>query len=1015
MKSFNLTEWALRHKPLIYYFMAAVFFMGVYSYQQLGRMEDPDFVIRQMVVSAVWPGASAEQVEEQVTDKIEKKLQDTPGIDYISSYSKPGQAVIFVYLKETVPEKDVRPTWLEVRNLVNDMKNTLPSEVQGVYFNDRFDDVYGSIYALTSDGFTYEEMRSNAEKIRRELLTVKNVKKVELIGVQDEKVYIEIESSKLAQLGIDPSLIASTIASQNAMTPSGMVETSQDNVYLRFSGMFENLEDLKKIPIRANGRTFALEDIAKIKSGYADPMNPQMFYNGQPAIGIALSMDKGGNILELGNGLDSKISQIERELPYGLQIDQVSNQPKVVKDSINEFVKSLFEAVVIVLIVSFLSLGYRTGIVVALSIPLFIAGVFAAMYGLGIGLHKVSLGALIISLGLLVDDAIIAVEMMSVKLEEGWDRFKAASFAYTATSFPMLTGTLVTCAGFIPIGFAKGNAAEFTSSIFVVVSIALLISWLVSVLIVPLLGTILIKPKITEQNHDPYDKKFYQVFKNVLTWCLTKRKLVLSITVACFAGSIVLMSFVKSEFFPPSTRPELIAEMTLPRGSSIEATAEQAKKMAEHLKDDPDIVNYSYYVGQGSPRFVLTFDPVLPMDNYCQFVITTKDVEARQRLDKKINRLFADKFANVQGYTKVIQTGPPVAYPVMFRVSGDDHNKVRALAQEVGKVMADNPQLKNINYDWNEKSKVMHLDIDQSKARMLGIDSHSLALDLQTQLSGVTVAEFRQADRTIDIVFRLDAQNRKDLAAIKDMPVHIGKGKYVPLAQIANIRYEGEDGLIWRRNLKPTITVRADVNGTITGNDATAKIYDELQNLKASLPLGYSIEPGGYMEKSAQSTALLMQPVPMMIIVIITLLMLQLQKVSLAVLAALTAPLGMIGVSISLLLTQRPLGFVAELGILALAGMIIRNSVILIDQIEQHLKEGQAPWDAIINSAVLRLRPIMLTAAAAILGMLPLIASPFWGPMAVAIAGGLLAATLLTLFVLPVMYAAWFKIGSKTD
>lgn len=1013
MKSFNLTEWALRHKQLIYYFMATIFFMGVYSYQQLGRMEDPDFVIRQMVVSAVWPGASAEQIEEQVTDKIEKKLQDTPGIDYISSYSKPGQAVIFVYLKETVPEKDVRPTWLEVRNLVNDMKNTLPSEVQGVYFNDRFDDVYGSIYALTSDGFSYEEMRSNAEKIRRELLTVKNVKKVELIGVQEEKVYIEIESSKLAQLGIDPSLISSTIASQNAMTPSGMVETSQDNVYLRFSGMFENLEDLKKIPIRANGRTFALGDIATIKSGYSDPKDPQMYYNGQPAIGIALSMDKGGNILTLGNDLDTKITQIERDLPYGLQMDQVSNQPKVVQESIHEFVKSLFEAVVIVLIVSFLSLGYRTGIVVALSIPLVIAGVFAAMYGLGIGLHKVSLGALIISLGLLVDDAIISVEMMSVKLEEGWDRFKAASFAYTATSFPMLTGTLVTCAGFIPIGFAKGNAAEFTNSIFVVVSIALLISWLVSVLVVPLLGTILIKPKIEEQNHDPYDKKFYQVFKNILSWCLRKRKLVLTITVAFFAGSIVLMSFVTSEFFPPSIRPELIAEMTLPRGSSIAATAEQAKKMSDYLKDDQDIVNYSYYVGQGSPRFVLTFDPVLPMDNYCQFVITTKDVESRQRLNKKINELFVDEFDNVQGYTKVIQTGPPVAYPVMFRVSGEDHNKVRALAQEVGSVMSDNSHLKNINYDWNEMSKVMHLDIDQSKARMLGIDSHSLALDLQTQLSGATVAEFRQSDRTVDIVFRLDAQNRKDLAAIKDMPVHIGNGKYVPLAQIANISYEGEDGLIWRRNLKPTITVRADVNGAITGNDASSEIYSELQSLKASLPQGYSIEPGGYMEKSAQSTDLLMQPVPMMIIVIITLLMLQLQKVSLAFLAALTAPLGMIGVSVSLLLTQRPLGFVAELGILALAGMIIRNSVILIDQIEQHLKEGQSPWNAIINSAVLRLRPIMLTAAAAILGMLPLISSPFWGPMAVAIAGGLLVATLLTLFVLPAMYAAWFKIKQE--
>ena len=1013
MKSFNLTEWALKHKQLISYFMAAIFLMGVYSYQQLGRMEDPDFVIRQMVVTAVWPGASAQQIEEQVTDKIEKKLQDTPGIDYITSYSKPGQAVIFVYLKETVPEKDVRPTWLEVRNLVNDMKNTLPSEVQGVYFNDRFDDVYGSIYALTSDGFSYEEMRSNAEKIRRELLGVKNVKKVELIGVQEEKVYVEIESSKLAQLGIDPSLISSTIAGQNAMTPSGMVETSQDNVYLRFSGMFENLEDLKKIPIRANGRTFALEDIAKIKSGYVDPKDPQMFYNGQPAIGIALSMDKGGNILQLGTDLDNKIAQIEKELPYGLQIDQVSNQPKVVQESIHEFVKSLFEAVVIVLIVSFLSLGYRTGIVVALSIPLVIAGVFAAMYGLGIGLHKVSLGALIISLGLLVDDAIISVEMMSVKLEAGWDRFKAACFAYTATSFPMLTGTLVTCAGFIPIGFAKGNAAEFTNSIFVVVSIALLISWLVSVLVVPLLGTLLIKPKIEEQNHDPYDKKFYQIFKQLLSWCLRKRKLVLTLTVVLFIGSVGLMSFVKSEFFPPSTRPELIAEMTLPRGSSIKATGEQAKRMAEYLKDDPDIVNYSYYVGQGSPRFVLTFDPVLPMENYCQFIITTKDVAARQRLDAKINKLFTDEFDSVQGYTKVIQTGPPVAYPVMFRVSGNDHDKVRTLAQEVGKVMTDDSQLKNINYDWNEMSKVMHLDIDQGKARMLGIDSHSLALDLQTQLSGATVAEFRQADRTIDIVFRLDAQNRKDLAAIKDMPIHIGNGKYVPLAQIANISYEGEDGLIWRRNLKPTITVRADVTGGITGNDATAKINDDLQGLRASLPQGYSIEPAGYMEKSAQSTALLMQPVPMMVIVIITLLMVQLQKVSLAVLAALTAPLGMIGVSISLLLTQRPLGFVAELGILALAGMIIRNSVILIDQIEQHLKEGQSPWNAIINSAVLRFRPIMLTAAAAILGMLPLIASPFWGPMAVAIAGGLLGATLLTLFVLPAMYAAWYKVKEE--
>lgn len=1011
MKNLNLTEWALNHKQLVYFFVAMIFIMGIFSYQRLGRMEDPDFVIRQMIVSVSWPGATARQVEEQVTDKIEKKLQDTPGIDYLKSYSQPGKAVIYVTLKDTVNEKDVRPTWLEVRNMVNDSKSTLPQGIVGPSFNDRFDDVFGCIYALTSDGYSYEEMREQAEQIRRTLLGVKNVKKADLIGVQTEKIYIEMENSKLAQLGIDPNLIINTVKAQSSMAASGMIETSSDNVYLRVTGIFENIDSLKNLPIRANDRTFRLEDVAKIQRSYTEPMDPKMYYNGQPAIGIALSMDKGGNILTLGTDLDQTISQIKQDLPLGLEINQVSNQPGVVKESIGEFIQSLKEAIIIVLIVSFLSLGVRSGIVVALCIPLVIAGIFVCMQIFGIDLHKVSLGALIIALGLLVDDAIIAVEMMTVKLEQGWGKFEAACYAYKATAFPMLTGTLITCAGFIPIGFSKGSASEFTSSIFTVVTIALLISWFVSVLVTPLLGYKLIKPKPHEhKEQDIYDSKFYRFFRNILTWCLKHRKLVLGITVACFISSLFLLKLVKQEFFPPSVRPELIVEMTLPEGSSLKATEQEAKRFAEKLADDPGIDNYSYYVGQGAPRFVLTSDPKLPAANYAQFVIVAKDLEARETLNNKINTIFAEDFANVRGHVKLIQTGPPSPYPVMLRVTGYDHEKVREIAKQVSEVMMANPSLYDINFDWNEKNKVMHLSVDQDKARMLGIDSQSLALDLQTQLSGAAIAEFYEQDRTVGIVFRMDVQNRKDLANIKDLPIHIGSGKFVPLDQIAKISYDAEEGLIWRRDLKPTITVQADVRPDVTGNDATKQVYGDLAALRQSLPPGYHIDIGGSLERSQQSMEFLLKPVPVMIVIIISLLMIQLQKIPLMILAVLTAPLGIIGVSLAMLLTMRPMGFVAELGILALSGMIIRNSVILIDQIEQHIKAGETPWDAIIDSAILRFRPIMLTAAAAILGMVPLIPSTFWGPMAVAIAGGLLGATILTLLVLPTMYAAWFKV-----
>lgn len=1011
MKRVNLTEWALNHKQLVYFFVILTFIAGIYSYRQLGRMEDPDFVIRQMIVSVAWPGASARQVEEQVTDKIEKKLQDTPGIDYLKSYSQPGKAVIYVTLKDSVNEKDVRPTWLEVRNMVNDIKSTLPQGVIGPSFNDRFDDVFGCIYALTSDGYSYEEMREKAEQIRRTLLGVKSVKKVDLIGVQPERIYIEMESSKLAQLGIDPNVIISAVKTQNTMNPSGMVETSSDNVYLRVSGIVDDLTALRNLPIRVNERTFRLGDVAKVERSYIEPMEPKMYVNGQPAIGLAVSMEKGGNILTLGESLDKTVQRLQKELPLGLELNQVLYQPEIVKSSIGEFVKSLWEAIVIVLVVSFLSLGVRSGIVVALCIPLVIAGIFVGMQIMGIDLHKVSLGALIIALGLLVDDAIIAVEMMTVKLEQGWNRFDAACYAYTATAFPMLTGTLITCAGFIPIGFSKGSASEFTSSIFTVVTIALLLSWFVSVLVTPLLGYKLIKPKhMAEENKDVYDSKFYRLFRRALNWCLEHRKLVLSITAACFIGSIGLLNFVKQEFFPPSVRTEIIVELTLPEGSSITATEQEAQKFAQNIAGDSDIASYSYYVGQGAPRFVLTSDPRLPASNYAQFVIVAKDLQARAALENKINKLFAEQFENVRGHVKLIQTGPPSPYPVMLRVSGYDHETVRAIAQQVSDVMVNNPKLSHVNWDWNEKNKVMHLSIDQDKARALGVDSQNLALSLQMQLSGATVAEFYEGDKTVNIVYRLDSQNRTDLSAVKSLPVHIGSGKFVPLEQIAVISYDAEEGLIWRRDLKPTITIQAEVLPGITGNDATKQVYGELKSLQDNLPAGYSIDIGGSLERSKSSMEFLLQPVPVMIVLIVILLMFQLQKMSLMVLTLLTAPLGIIGVSLSMLLTLRPMGFVAELGILALSGMIIRNSVILIDQIEQHIKAGEAPWEAIINSAVLRFRPIMLTAAAAILGMVPLIPSTFWGPMAVAIAGGLLGATILTLLVLPTMYAVAFKV-----
>ena len=1012
----NLTELSLKHRALVWYFIIMTAIGGLVAYFQLGRMEDPQFTIRQMVITAAWPGATAEEMQEQVTDKLEKRLQDTPGLDSINSETREGQTVIYVKLKDTVQKDQIRPTWRDARNFCEDVKKDLPEGVYGPYYNDRFDDVYGSIYAVTGDGYNYEEMREYAEKTRRMLLNVPSVQKVELIGVQPEKVYVEIQKDKLAELGISPQVIANSLKTQNAMTASGEVETESNNVYLRVSGMFEDVEAIREMPINANGKVFRLGDIATVERRFVDPAKPKMFYNGEPAIGIAVSMENGGNILQLGEDLKAKIGEIQQEVPIGIEVHQVSDQPKVVDQSIHDFVKTLVEAIVIVLAVSFLSLGVRTGMVVAGCIPLVLCAVFLIMYALNIDLHKVSLGALIIALGLLVDDAIIAVEMMSVKLELGLNRFEAACYAFRATAKPMLTGTLITCSGFIPVAFSKGMASEFCQALFPVIGAALLISWLVSVMVAPLFGYHLIRVEVKKDEDgkiDPYQSKFYTMFRKVLVWFLEHRKLVLGVTAALFVVSVGMMKFIKQEFFPTSTRPEILIEMKLPEGSSMAASQEVCDRMSSWLQDRQELLsNYSYYVGRYAPRFVLTVNPKAETDNAAQFVLVAKDTASREKLTEELNQAFNEEFADVRAKIQFIQTGPPADYPVMLRVTGYTTEQTKELAEQVADIVAKDPNNYNVNTSWGDKSKVMHLELDQDKLRSLGVSSQSVSQQIYTAVTGAKAAEFYKGDRTIDIDLRLADENRKDLAQMKSLPIYLGQAGYVPLEQIAKISYDAEDGFIERRNLMPTITVQADVHDG-TANDATKKAYEATEQLRKDLPFGCSIEPAGALEDSNKSVGFLLQPVPVMIFIIMTLLMFQLGSAKQMILTVLTAPLGLIGVSWGMLLTGSAMGFVAELGILALFGMIIRNSVILIDQIQKHLADGETPWDAVIDSAILRFRPIMLTAAAAILGMLPLMASTFWGPMAVAIASGLLVATVLTLLVLPTMYAVAYKVSNR--
>ncbi len=1009
----NLTEVSLKNQSLVWYFIVVTAIGGIFSYFQLGRMEDPAFTIREMVISAAWPGASAEEMQNQVTDKLEKRLQDVPHLDYLLSETRAGQTVIYIELEDDFPKEEIRPIWRDVRNFCEDIKSDFPEGVYGPFYDDRFDDVFGSVYAITGDGFSYEEMRQKAEEVRQMLLAIKNVQKVELLGVQPEKIYVEIESTKLAELGISPQVILATLQQQNQMQAAASVETDSDKVFLRITGQFSNLTEIKNLPINAAGKIFRLGDIAKIERRTIEPAEPKMFFNGEPAIGIAVSMKDGGNILELGEELKNLMAQVQNELPVGLEISQVFNQPQVVENSIGEFVETLILAIVIVLAVSFASLGVRTGLVVAGCIPLVLAGVFVIMFAVGIDLHKISLGSLIIALGLLVDDAIIAVEMMSVQLERGLSRFDAACHAFKATAKPMLTGTLITCAGFIPVAFADGMASEFCNALFPVISTALLLSWIVSVMVAPLYGYHIIKVEVKKDSSGEikqYDSRFYKIFRAVLEKFLIYRKIVIAATILIFVASINAFDYVAEEFFPPSIRPEIIVDMNLPNGSSLKATEIDTQNFSDFLQKNSELIeNYSYYVGMCGPRFVLTFDPVADSDNHGQFIIVAKSLEARETLSELITKELEKNFPNVQSNLFYIQTGPPADFPVMLRVSAPTISQTKELAQKVAAIVAEDKNNFNVHLDWNEDSKILKLELDQDKIRALGLSTQDVAQILYTEITGATAAQFYTGDRTIDIDLRLVENDRNKLSELQNLPIYLGEAGYVNLSQIAKISFDAEDGFIKRRNLRPTISVMANILSG-TPNDATERAYNATAELRANLPLGCKIEVEGALEDSDDSLGNLAKPVPAMIFIIMTLLMFQLGNAKQMILTLLTAPLGLIGVAWGMLLTGFSLGFVAYLGILALSGMIIRNSVILIDQINKHVADGEKLWDAIIDSAILRFRPIMLTAAAAILGMIPLMMSNFWGPMAIAIASGLLVATVLTLLVLPAMYAAAYHV-----
>lgn len=1016
MKGLNLAEWAIRHKQIVYFFIIAIITGGLWSYFHLGRSEDPDFTIRQAVVTAAWPGASAQQITQQVTDPLEKKLQDTKGLDYIKSFTHDGKTVIYVNLKDSVPKEEMQTRWHEIRNLVNDEWGSLPSGVMGPYINDRFDDVYGSIYAVTGDGFSYEEKRKYAENIRRRLTGVEDVQKVELLGVQKQEIYVEMDQNKLASFGMRPSDVFAILQQQGAMMPAGMIHTDSRNVAIRVEGLLDTVESLKELPIHVGERSFHLGDVASVTQMYADPETSLMYFNGKPAVGIAVSMAPGGNNLVLGKNLEREIEKEKAELPAGLDIEQVADQPSVVNDSIHEFTKSLLEAIVIVMAASFLSLGFWSGIVLALCIPVVVCASFIYMKWQGIDLHIVSLGTLIVSLGLLVDDAIIVIEMMQVKLEEGMDRLAAAQAAYKGCAKPMLAGTLITAAGFIPVGFAAGQTAEYVGAFFWVIASTLLLSWVASIFVSPVLGYRFIRVKAGEKK-SAFADRAYRLFYKAIAWCIRFKKTVIIGTAAIFAGTVALIPFVNQEFFPDSVRPEIILDVNLPSGASIKETKEVMAGIADNLYGDNRVSSFSTYVGDSAPRFILLFDPLAPEDSHGQMILVARDSKVRDSLRDDTLAFIAEQYPDARAHARLITTGPPAEYPIMLRLSGKNVEDTAKFAKEAAALVSQYPGMKNVSMDWPEETPVVRLKIDQDKVRKLGGDNYSISRDLYVKLSGYKVAESYQGNQLVPISFRLEGSNAARLADLSSLPVHVGSGRYVPLGEIADISYENETSTIWRRDLHPTITIRGEAGGDKTADSVVNELYDRtFKDFREHLPDGYTLEKGGAIENSEKSVQYLAAPVPIMIFLILMILMFELDKIPLMVIAGITGPLGLIGAILSLFLTRQPMGFVSIVGMLALSGMVVRNSIILLDQIRQHLADGKKPYDAVIESAALRFRPIMLSSVTDVLGFVPLIPSPFWRPLAVSFIGGLLLATAIGLLVVPALYCWYYKVeGPKAS
>lgn len=1037
---FNLSEWALKNKGIILYFMLLLGIVGIMSYSKLSQSEDPPFTFKVMVVQTYWPGATAKEVSTLVTDRIEKELMTTGQYDRIMAYSRPGESLVTFVAKDSLPSSAIPDVWYNVRKKVNDIRTQLPSGVQGPFFNDEFGDTFGNIYVLTGKDFDYAVMKEYADRLQLQLQRVKDVSKVNLVGLQDQKIWIELSNTKAVQLGVPVTVIQEAIQKQNDMAGAGFFETGTDRIQIRVSGHLHSVDDLKKMPLLVGDRTIQLGDVAEVYRGFSEPAQPRMRFMGENGIGIAVSMRKGGDIIALGKNLETEFNRLQKSLPLGMKLQKVSDQPVAVQRSIQEFLKVLAEAVIIVLLVSFFSLGFRTGLVVALSIPLVLAMTFAGMNLFDVGLHKISLGALILALGLLVDDAIIAVEMMAIKMEQGYSRLKAAGFAWQTTAFPMLTGTLITAAGFLPIATAQSGTGEYTRSIFQVVTIALIVSWIAAVLFVPYLGEKLL-PDFTKQQqqaawyvrlwarlrkqpapiveahgqqHDPYQSKFYQSFRRVVEICITYRKTVIAVTVGIFVLSVAMFKLVPQQFFPPSNRAEILVDLKLEEGASLTATEQAVHKVEQFLSKQKGIDNYVAYVGTGSPRFYLPLDQQLPQASFAQFVVLASSLDDRDEIRRSLDTQIKQLLPQVRTRVSLLENGPPVGYPLQYRVSGEDLATVRAEAQKVAKVLSEDPNTTNVHLDWGEPSKIIAIDIDQDRARQMGVSSVDLANFLNASVTGSVMNQYREKRELIEIRLRGDQLERVEVASLASLAVPTSKGSTVPLAQIATIESRFEEGLIWHRNRLPTITVRADIRTHLQPATVVQQLADKMQSLRADLPSGYLLEVGGTVEESAKGQNSVNAGMPLFLAVVMTLLMIQLRSMSRATIVLLTAPLGLIGVVAFLLLFNKPFGFVAMLGTIALSGMIMRNSLILIDQIEQDIQAGHVPWDAVIDATMRRFRPIVLTALAAVLAMIPLSRSIFFGPMAVAIMGGLIVATLLTLFFLPALYAAWFKVKKTT-